>query len=156
MGKTTLANIIAKTLDVPFFTLSAVTSGVKEVREVIEKAKAEENAGSCGMYLVHNGTVRETARAQVRGGQDCPAVTGMDFSFDREKVERAMDEALEKEGILCVKVWLNSGHLQPGDDIMMVLVGGDIRPRVTDALFALVETIKTRCVVEKEQFYGEE
>ncbi len=76
----------------------------------------------------------------------------MDFSFDREKVERAMDEALEKEGILCVKVWLNSGHLQPGDDIMMVLMGGDIRPRVADALFSLVETIKTRCVVEKEQF----
>ena len=40
VGKTTLANIIAKTLEVPFFTLSAVTSGVKDVREVIEKAKA--------------------------------------------------------------------------------------------------------------------
>lgn len=41
VGKTTLANIIAKTLDVPFFTLSAVTSGVKDVREVIEKAKSQ-------------------------------------------------------------------------------------------------------------------
>ena len=40
VGKTTLANIIAKTLDVPFFTLSAVTSGVKDVREVIDKAKS--------------------------------------------------------------------------------------------------------------------
>lgn len=40
VGKTTLAGIIAQTLDVPFFTLSAVTSGVKDVREVIEKAKA--------------------------------------------------------------------------------------------------------------------
>lgn len=40
VGKTTLANIIAKTLDVPFYTLSAVTSGVKDVREVIEKAKS--------------------------------------------------------------------------------------------------------------------
>ena len=39
VGKTTLANIIAKTLEVPFYTLSAVTSGVKEVREVIECAK---------------------------------------------------------------------------------------------------------------------
>ena len=39
VGKTTLANIIANTLDVPFFTLSAVTSGVKDVRETIEKAK---------------------------------------------------------------------------------------------------------------------
>ena len=39
VGKTTLATIIASTLDVPFFTLSAVTSGVKDVRDVIEKAK---------------------------------------------------------------------------------------------------------------------
>ncbi len=40
VGKTTLAHIIAHTLEVPFYTLSAVTSGVKEVREVIDRAKA--------------------------------------------------------------------------------------------------------------------
>ena len=39
VGKTTLAQIIATRLEVPFFTLSAVTSGVKDVREVIEKAQ---------------------------------------------------------------------------------------------------------------------
>lgn len=39
VGKTTLANIISKHLDTQFYTLSAVTSGVKEVREVIESAK---------------------------------------------------------------------------------------------------------------------
>ena len=39
VGKTTLAKIVANALDRPFYTLSAVTSGVKEVREVIEKAK---------------------------------------------------------------------------------------------------------------------
>ena len=39
VGKTTLAQIIANKLDTPFYTLSAVTSGVKDVREVIEKAK---------------------------------------------------------------------------------------------------------------------
>jgi putative ATPase len=44
VGKTTIANIIAHTLDVPFYTLSAISSGVKEVREVIEKAKHEQNA----------------------------------------------------------------------------------------------------------------
>jgi putative ATPase len=38
-GKTTLAHIISQTLKVPFFTLSAISSGVKEVREVIDKAK---------------------------------------------------------------------------------------------------------------------
>jgi len=44
VGKTTIANIIAHTLHVPFYTLSAISSGVKEVREVIEKARHQENA----------------------------------------------------------------------------------------------------------------
>ena len=38
VGKTTLAQIVARKLDVPFYTLSAVTSGVKDVRDVIQKA----------------------------------------------------------------------------------------------------------------------
>src|SRR5687768_7155373 len=42
-GKTTIANIIANTLNVPFYTLSAISSGVKEVREVIDKAKSQQN-----------------------------------------------------------------------------------------------------------------
>ncbi len=43
VGKTTIANIIAQTLKVPFYTLSAISSGVKEVREVIELAKKQNN-----------------------------------------------------------------------------------------------------------------
>jgi putative ATPase len=42
VGKTTIANIIAHTLNSPFYTLSAISSGVKEVREVIEEAKTKE------------------------------------------------------------------------------------------------------------------
>lgn len=41
VGKTTLARIIANTVEVPFYTLSAVNSGVKDVREVIEKCRAD-------------------------------------------------------------------------------------------------------------------
>ena len=50
VGKTTLARIIAHELERPFYTLSAVTSGVKEVREVIDKAKrfATMNSGLFG------------------------------------------------------------------------------------------------------------
>ena len=40
VGKTTLAKIISKQLDIPFYTLSAVNSGVKDVREIIDKAKS--------------------------------------------------------------------------------------------------------------------
>ena len=44
VGKTTIANIIAKTLQVHFYTLSAISSGVKEVREVIEESKKIERS----------------------------------------------------------------------------------------------------------------
>lgn len=43
-GKTTLANIIANTLGLPFFSLSAISAGVKEMREVLELAKKTKNA----------------------------------------------------------------------------------------------------------------
>ena len=49
IGKTTLATIIAKTSDRPFYTLSAINSGVKDVREVIEKAKK-----SGGLFTTKN------------------------------------------------------------------------------------------------------
>lgn len=44
VGKTTIANIIAHTLQVPFYTLSAISAGVKEVREVIEMARRQRHA----------------------------------------------------------------------------------------------------------------
>src|SRR5215813_4547468 len=43
-GKTTIANIIAHQLQVPFYTLSAISSGVKDVREAIEDAKTKARA----------------------------------------------------------------------------------------------------------------
>lgn len=53
VGKTTLARIIAHDLERPFYTLSAVTSGVKEVREVIDKAKREAQLRS-GLFASQN------------------------------------------------------------------------------------------------------
>ncbi len=44
VGKTTLAKIIAQQTDVPFYTLSAVTSGVKDVREVLERCRHDANS----------------------------------------------------------------------------------------------------------------
>ena len=56
------------------------------------------------------------------------------------------------DGIYYLRVWLNEGRLTIGDDIMYVLVGGDIRPYVVDALQALVGKIKSECVVEVELY----
>ncbi len=122
----------------------------------LKEAKEDPAAANCGMFLVHNGTVRQTAKAKVRQGQENTApVTGMIFRYDAEKVEQAIAEAKRMDGIYYIRVWLNEGELALGDDIMFVLVGGDIRPHVIDALQALVGTIKNKCVVEQE-VYGNE
>ncbi len=117
----------------------------------LKEAKAHESAPKIGMYLTHNGVVRQTAKAKVRyGAEDTREVTGMLFSYDPEKVEAAIADTYKMEGIYYIKVWLNEGELAMGDDIMYVLIGGDIRPRVVDALQSLVSRIKNECVVEKE------
>ena len=117
----------------------------------IKEAKEHPSAARVGMYLFHNGVVRETPKAKVRRGiDDGTIVEKLDFTFDQAKVDRATEETLEREGIFYVKAWLNEGTLDVGEDIMYVLIGGDIRPNVVDGLQFLVERIKTQCVVEIE------
>lgn len=116
----------------------------------LAEAKQSENADKCGMFLAHNGIVRATAKAQVREGQNMPAVAQVEFSYDEDGLQKAIEEALTWEGVYYVKVWLNEGTLEVGDSIMYVLIGADIRPNCIDALQRLVGNIKTNLVVEKE------
>jgi molybdopterin synthase catalytic subunit len=128
-------------------------ASVPSVDQWLKEAKEDPSASECGMYLIHNGTVRQTARAMVRQGADnTEPVTGMVFRRNAEKTDQAVRKAKEMPGIFYVRVWLNEGILTLGDDIMLVLVGGDIRPHVIDALQSLVGTIKNECVIEQELF----
>jgi len=118
----------------------------------LQEAKQHESAKKIGMYLVHNGTVRATAKAAVRyGAADTAPVTGMKFSYDPQKVEAAVADTYKLEGIYYVRAWLNEGELNVGEDIMYVLIGGDIRPHVTAALDYLVGRLKNECVSEQER-----
>ena len=119
----------------------------------LREAKADAAAADCGMFLIHNGVVRRSAKARVRlGDETVPDVKGMRFSYDREKAAAAVEAAKAMPGIRCVRVWMNEGDLQVGDDIMYVLIGGDIRPRVVDALQYLVGRLKGECVKETELY----
>ena len=116
----------------------------------LREAKAHASAPKIGMYLTHNGIVRQSAKARVRYGEDAKDVTGMVFSYDQSKVDAVLEDAKKLDGIYYVRVWLNEGELKVGDDIMYVLIGGDIRPRVVDALNYIVGRIKNECVTETE------
>lgn len=135
---------------------AAPVTGKKSMPSVdtwLKEAKCGESAAKIGMYLTHNGVVRQTARAAARlGEKDTKPVTGLRFSYNAEKVDAAIDEARAMEGIYYVRVWLNEGELSVGDDIMLVLIGSDIRPHAVDALQFLVGKIKSECVAEAEMF----
>ena len=122
------------------------------IDEWLKEAKTDSAALQEGMFLVHNGVVRQTPKAKVRQGiDDGSTVKGMEFFYDAAKVDMAITETYKMDGIFHVRVWLNEGQLELGDDIMYVLIGGDIRPHVIDALQYLVEKIKSECVTEIEQ-----
>lgn len=119
----------------------------------LREAKAHESAPQIGMYLTHNGVVRRSARAAAREGRgDTAPVRAMLFSYDAAKVDEVVAAAYKLDGIHYIRVWLNEGELQVGDDIMYVLIGGDIRPHVVDALDYLVGRLKSECVTETELF----
>ena len=117
----------------------------------LRETREHPDADKIGMILTHNGLVRATPKAMVRDGvKDAKAVVGMAFSYDEKKLQAATQKTLAMPGIYCVRAWLNEGRLQVGDDLMLVLIGGDIRPHVVDALEYLVGTLKSECVAEEE------
>ena len=117
----------------------------------IKEAKQDSSSEQCGMYLFHDGVVRVTPKSKVRFGEEIEKnVRRLCFSYRRELVDAAIRETYRLPGIYYARVWLNEGELSVGDDIMLVLVGGDIRPHVIDALQSLVGEIKNHCVTETE------
>ena len=88
----------------------------------LREAKTLPSASKIGMYLTHNGVVRSTSKDTVRhGNADARQVTGMVFSYDAEKVAAAIADTYKLEGIYYIKVWLNEGTLDVGDDLMYIL-----------------------------------
>jgi len=130
---------------------NAARKKVPSMEQWLREAKQDPSAEKVGMYLTHNGVVRRTAKDKVRGGEEnAPDVSGMEFSYDEAAVEAAVADTYKMEGIYYVRTWLNEGRLRVGEDIMYVLIGGDIRPHVEAALQYLVGRLKTECVTETE------
>ena len=79
VGKTTLAKIIANRLEVPFYTLSAVTSGVKDVRDVIDRAKKNT------LFTSGSGNLKTTAY-EIFGKDFSDGLIEADYSFESVQI----------------------------------------------------------------------
>lgn len=110
----------------------------------IDEVKAQPDASGIGMMLMHRGVVRGTTRAG-------DPVSAMHLTYDAAGLAEVVNEARTWPGVLAVRAWINEGDLKIGDDIMSVLVAGDIRPNVFAALEKLVARIKSEIVSEHEE-----
>lgn len=114
-----------------------------DIDDWIRDVKSRPGSAAIGMILAHQGIVRETSRS----GE---SVTGMSLGADSTRFEEVLAEAGTWPGIFAVRGWVNEGDLSVGDDIMRVVVAGDIREHVFEGLQRLVSLIKTEVLTESE------
>ncbi len=114
-----------------------------DIADWIREVKAQPGSEAIGMILVHQGIVRGTSRS----GEP---VRGMTLRCDRQRLAEMLVDAQTLPGVFAVRVRVNEGELSVGDDIMKVLVAGDIREHVFAALQQVVSLIKTDVLVESE------
>lgn len=116
-----------------------------DISKTIAKMKEREDfAENVGMVLVHNGVVRSWSR------KDKNEVEWLEVSPDREKVEAIRREFLEKEGIFDIIVEAKEGRFKAGDDLLFIVVAGDIRENVKPVLSGLLDRIKAEAITKKE------
>jgi molybdopterin synthase catalytic subunit len=109
----------------------------------IEEIKRKANPEELGMILVHNGIVRATSKLGK-------PVCGMKLSYDKEKLDSIVLTLKQKPGVVDIRVWINAGDLQVGDDIMFLAVAGRFRTDVLPVFEELLSLIKREIVTEQE------
>jgi molybdopterin synthase catalytic subunit len=97
------------------------------------------------MILCHNGVVRETSR-------EGRPVSGLTLTADRDALEAILAEQRARPGIIDVLVEIQEGSLKVGDDVMFIVVAGDIRDRVIPVLEDTLNAIKKRVTFKTEHF----
>ncbi len=116
-----------------------------DIDSMIEKVKTNPDYHKVGMILCHNGVVRQTTRE----GQQ---VTGLSITVDHEKLDRLIASQKAKKGIVEVLVEIaENKDLDVGEDVMYIVVAGDIRDNVIETLTYTLNTIKTE-ITSKKQF----
>ena len=81
---------------------------------------------------------------------DRQKVTGIEVSVNQDTVEKLRQEYLNKEGIYEIIIEAHTGELFPGDDLLFLVVAGDLRENIKPVLSDLLDRIKSEAVTKKE------
>ncbi len=108
------------------------------------RQQLKDKAGAkAGMILIHNGLVREYSR----DGAPC---SSLDLEVDFKRLSEIMDEARSLPGVLAADVEIRPGHLEKGQDVMLLGIAGDFRENVISALSHCLDRIKKEVTKKKE------
>ena len=164
VGKTTLANIIANTLSAPFYQLSAINSGVKELREVIEKAKQSDNA-ILFVDEIHRfsknqqdsllGAVEQGIVRLIGATTENPSFEVISPLLSRCQVH--VLKSLEKEDLLKIieratgyyKQTFGRNIIVKEAEALLRISGGDAR-KLMNAIELVVAQFKGDCIIDNE------
>ncbi|HDZ90419.1 MAG: molybdenum cofactor biosynthesis protein MoaE [Deltaproteobacteria bacterium] len=114
-----------------------------DIGKMIQRLKEHPDYPKMGMIASHLGVVRETS---LTGGR----VSGIEVKFDKEAVNRIVNDIKKLDGIIEILIETSDGRLEVGEEIMAVVVGGDIREHVFPALIKTVDMIKREGASKRE------
>lgn len=118
-----------------------------KIEPLIERIKGHPAYPQVGMILCHNGVVRATSR-------DGRPVTGLRVSVDQAALGRVIAQHKSKAGIVDIQVEIAADRdLAVGDDVMLLVVAGDIRETVIQALSDTLNAIK-KTVTRKTEYFA--
>ncbi len=116
-----------------------------DISKTIAELKKEPGfTDNVGMILVHNGVVRGWSR------NNHEPVNSITVTPDNSKIQKLCREFESRPGIFRVLAHANSGALKPGDDLLYLIVAGDIRENVKSALAELLDRVKSEAVIKQE------
>lgn len=116
------------------------------LQQLIESVKQHPRFSEAGMILCHNGVVRQTSR----NGRP---VQGLNVAVDFRELDAILEDARSRPGIVDVQIAIDADRdLAVGEDVMFLVVAGDVRERVIDALRAVLDAVKTRATRKTEYF----
>lgn len=115
---------------------------------LIERIKKHPNYNNVGMILCHNGVVRGTSRNGRK-------VSGLKIAVDHAKLQQIVEENKKMPGIIEILVEIaEDKDLLVGEDVMFLVVAGDIRDNVIKSLNDTLNAIKTS-VTRKTEYFTE-
>ena len=117
-------------------------------KRIAEMKKHPDFAARVGMVLVHNGVVRAWSR------KDKKQVTSLEVTPDHRRIEAIRQEFLSRPGIFDIVIEALEGRFKPGDDLLFIIVAGDLRENVKPVLGELLDRIKAEAVAKKEIVEG--